>query len=192
MISTELIQRVREAAIEETNRTGYPTLINFELSEAVGVEFSKKIGGDLTVVKLGVYLMDYKLGEAIEKGVLKEHVRMSADAANDLLSRLGVESELKERILDCILSHHGKDKYDSIEAEIVANADCYRFIHPRGLLNSMLSNSRKEGESFEGLLNHAEVKMDEKYSVLSLAAAKEELEPYYQTFKKYLNVARSK
>ena len=43
-----------------------------------------------------------------------------------------IDAKTKENIIKCIEEHHGVSKYYSIESEIVANADSYIFIHPKG------------------------------------------------------------
>jgi hypothetical protein len=79
-------------------------------------------------------------------------------------------------------AHHGQVPYTCIEAEICANADCYRFISPKGVL-SYLTVLGKRHDDFTICLNEVEKKLDEKYSILSLDLCKQELEPWYQTFK---------
>ena len=86
-------------------------------------------------------------------------------------------------------AHHGKIPYTCIEAEICANADCYRFISPKGFL-SYLATLGKRHDDFASCLNDAEKKLDEKYALLSLDFCKQELEPRYQTFKTSIQQAR--
>jgi hypothetical protein len=43
---------------------------------------------------------------------------------------------------------------------------------------------------FSLCLDEAEKKLDEKYAILSLETCKQELQPYYQTFKHYIQLSR--
>ena len=79
------------------------------------------------IILLGVYFIDLKLGQAITEKRLADHIQMSADAAKVFLENEGVDQDTIEKIIDCIMAHHGTLPYQSLEAEICANADCYRF-----------------------------------------------------------------
>lgn len=107
-------------------------------------------------------------------------------ATKELLKEIDILSdEQKENLIKCVEEHHGVDKFYSIESEIVCNADCYKFIHPKGvfdycsILGRRFNNLSKE-------LEQLEYKMDEKYNAMSLDIVKNELEPYYNSFKKLI------
>ena len=74
---------------------------------------------------LGTLLMDVKLRQAMEEKRIKDHIQMSYDAAKVFLAQFEIEDSILNNILHCIEAHHGTIKYDSQEAEICANADCY-------------------------------------------------------------------
>jgi hypothetical protein len=86
-------------------------------------------------------------------------------------------------------AHHGTIPYTCIEAEICANADCYRFISPKGVFGYFTTLGKRPLD-FLACLDEAEKKLDEKYAILSLDICKSELEPYYQTFKEYIKLSR--
>ena len=92
-------------------------------------------------------------------------------------------------IINCIESHHGKISFKFLEAEVCTNADCYKFLHPKGFL-AYLSILGKRNLSFAETLNRMEGKLDEKYKILSLDICKKELEEYYKMFKKIIVEAR--
>jgi hypothetical protein len=94
-----------------------------------------------------------------------------------------------KKIIACIEQHHGTADYFFLEAEICANADCYRFLHPRGILSAFILFGRRD-ESTDNILTQVEKKMDEKFSILSLPICQEELTPYYNQFKKLIAEAR--
>ena len=92
------------------------------------------------------------------------------------------ESEY-DKIINCVEAHHKDIPFSCIEAEICANADCYRFIHPRGVFiqDGVLS---KRTDDFAERIDGLNRKLEEKHNILSLDKAKEELEDYYQMFRK--------
>ena len=63
---------------------------------------------------------------------------MSYDCAKEFLEKNEINSEDSKQILNCVEAHHGKVPYTCIEAEICANADCYRFLTPKNMLTSAI------------------------------------------------------
>ncbi len=155
-----------------------------------GIRLAKEYGADENIVKIALSMMDSKLPEASHLGIAKEHISMSAEVTKELLKDIQFLSEYdKENIINCVLEHHGVEKYFSIESEVVANADCYKFVHPKGVLfyTSMLG---RRFHDFEKELNQLEFKLNEKHNAISLPRVKEELEPYYEFFEKAILEAR--
>ncbi len=148
-----------------------------------GEMLAKIYNADLDIVKIGLYLMDCKLKEARKSGRKKEHDVMALDFAKEFLKDYGITKEEYEKIINCIEAHHKRVPYKSIEAEICANADCYRFIHPTGVfayqncLANKLTDTKKIAEKLQA-------KLEEKEQIISLDKVHEDLENYYQIFSK--------
>ncbi|MCL2354974.1 MAG: hypothetical protein FWC68_03760 [Oscillospiraceae bacterium] len=163
------------------------TLYNIAMNK--GIELAKHYNANIDVVKIGLSLMDCKLPKAQVDGTPEKHVEMSVDATKELLKKYSIDNDIKATIINCVEAHHGTKEYISIEAEIVANADCYKFIHPKGvftfasMLGRRFNNRTKE-------LEQLKYKLEEKYQTLSLDKAKEELEEYYKQFKEMLDIAK--
>lgn len=81
---------------------------------------------------VGVYLMDIKLGQAFKENRVNEHVAMGCDISKTFLESLNLDSQSLLKVINCIEAHHAEVPFTSLESEICANADCYKFIHPRG------------------------------------------------------------
>ncbi len=186
----DIIQELRKLAISEIEKFGLPNLTHFEISEKKAIALAEKLNADKTIVQVGVYLMDLKLGQAFKEDKVSQHVEMSAEAAREFLSKFEIDEISKQKILNCVEAHHGTTPFNCIEAEICANADCYRFIHPKGFF-VFLTILGKRSPNFSDCLTSAEKKMDEKYSILSLDICKQELEKYYRTLKKFIDDARN-
>lgn len=161
----------------------------YDISLDAGIRLAKKYGADENIVKIGIALMDCKLPEASHLGTPKQHISMSSEAAKEILKKADLDADTKENIIKCVEQHHGAEKFFSIEAEVVANSDCYRFIHPKGVLyySSMLG---RRFHDFNKELEQLNFKLNEKHNILSLDFAKEELEPYYEFFQKVINEAK--
>lgn len=185
-----IIKKSREWLEEEIKKQGSPHLTLVDISYQKGIELAGKLGANVEIVKIASLLIDIKLGETKKKGVREEHTKVGAEAAKIFLENLGVANEISRKIINCIEAHHGGVPYICLEAEICANADCYRFIHPKGVFIYLEYLGHKE-ENTEENLKQLEYKLDEKYSVLSLDICKKELEGYYQIFKKLITDAKN-
>lgn len=133
--------------------------------------------------------MDIKLGQALKEGRIQDHVKMSVDATREFLEQFDLGKKEKDKILNCVEAHHGTVPYTCLEAEICANADCYRFLHPKGFLVFMHMLGKREG-SFEKALRYAEEKLEEKYKIISLDICKKETDEYYRLLKKLINLVK--
>lgn len=173
-------------AQKELEEYGLPTPRHYKLSMDAGIRLANKLGANVDMVRAGVALMDIKLGECAKEGRQGEHVAASAEFAEELLTNFQADDQTKAILLNSVRAHHGKEPFDSLEAEIVANADCYRFIHPRGVM-SFHATVVKRGKNHNDALANVKFKLEEKHSIMSLDAAKEDLEEYYNMFVKILD-----
>jgi len=185
----ELIQKAREWALQEIEKNGSPSIIHFDLSNNKGQELAEKLDADKDLVMVGTILMDVKLGECIKEGKIPEHIERSAKATEEFLKDFDIDEETKKKIVNCAAAHHGTVDFICKEAEICANADCYRFIHPRGVL-AYLKKLDKRLDNFENAVDQVKKKMDEKKGILTLNICKEELKPYYDAFEDLFNKAK--
>lgn len=182
----KIIEEARNLALSKTT----PPKIFLEISEKKALELCKKFKeADKKVVHIGVFMMDIMLSEALSQDKVSEHVNMSIEATQEFLEKHDISAEKKAKIINCVAAHHKNIEFSCIEAEICANADCYRFIHPKGFFYylTLLNERTKE---FSKILDQAEYKLDEKYAILSLQDCKNELEDYYIHLKAYINDSR--
>ncbi len=189
MITEAIIKAARQYALDEIKKYGSPSLLNFEISFSEGQRLAEALKVDKQIVALGTIFMDLKLGEAHEKHLLQQHAKMSSDAARVFLMEHNLDKSIIDNILNCIEAHHAGIPFICKEAEVCANADCYRFLHPKGVYGyfHLLGN---RGMDFSKALKLVENKADEKWNILSLSQCKEELGPYYKTLKKWLHASK--
>lgn len=190
MIIEELVEKAENFNLKEIRKYNPDMEVLNAISSNAALKLAKKYNADKNIVRIAVAMMDSKLPEAAHLGVGKEHIKMSAEAAKELLKDADcLDEKQKENIIKCVEQHHGVEEFFSIEAEVVANADCYKFIHPKGVLfyASMLGRRFHE---FDKELEQLDYKLNEKHNALSLPMAKEELEPFYEFFQKAINEAK--
>jgi len=185
----DIVQEARNYAVSELEKYGSPLSLHFEISEKKGVGLAEKLSADITIVSLGVYFMDLKLGEALKKDRLKEHIQMSVEAAKEFFITQPFGENPERKVINCIEAHHGEIPFLCPEAEICANADCYRFLHPKGFF-AYLALLGGRGNQFADCFRFAEEKLEEKHRILSLDICKQELEPHYIALKKLIAAAR--
>lgn len=172
----------------EKNKSEIGVLDDLALEQAIIL--ARKYNANETIVKIAMNLMDSKLPEASKEGVVKEHIPRGLEVAKKYLNQvIDASDEDKENILNCIKEHHGASKYSSIESEICANADCYKFLSEKGIL-AYASILARRLNNLETEWDKLEAKMDEKYNIVSMDEIKSELEPVYLTFKEILKNAR--
>lgn len=190
MKKENLAKEVRSEAIKEIDKYGSPPMELFKLSEFHAVKLAKLYNADFDIVKMGCYFADYKLGLAFKENRLKDHIKMSLEAASGFFKKHNTDKKLADKVLHCIEAHHGTIPYKSIEAEIVANADCYKFLTARGLFAFVKSLSGRENMTLDQILDYCEEKAGEKWSIASLPEVKKELENNHMLIKKLVKNAR--
>lgn len=187
----KLIEKINALALKEIEKYGGPSLPHYNLAILKGQELANKLGADAELVKAGVMLMDIKLGEAGKLGKPQEHISMGLEYTNEILKEAKISETKKEILRNCVLYHHGietKKKggwHGSLEAEICANADCYRFISPQGVF-TYIQTVTNWGKGQNDAIDMVLAKLEEKHNVLSLPICKKELEPLYQQIKTLL------
>ena len=162
----------RKLAYGEVEKTGMPVKVHVDLATEVGKRLAKELGANVDIVEAGTLLMDCALGQALKENRQSEHVKMSADKANELLDQSSLSKKEKENILYCVMEHHGVGKFFSLESEICCNADCYKFTSIKGFIVTLRYT---RDMPFENLILLLRNKVDEKWNALSLDVCKKEL-----------------
>ena len=177
----KMFEKIDVFAKEEIEKTGMPQIYNYDVANQKAEELAIALGANVDLAKCGTALMDIKLGEAVKNGAQPKHVQMSAEYAKEVLEKLKVDAKTTDILLNCVLAHHGQVPYKSLEAEIVANADAYRFISERGVFTTY-KFALNIGKGHNEALDFVQFKLDEKFKILSLDLAKTELTDLYYTF----------
>jgi len=187
----KLIKLADDIAKREIKENGLPTIIHYDLSNDMGVKISKKLDANEDIVAIGTRLMDLKLGLAFKEKRLSEHVAMSSEASKVFLTDNGISenSDIWNSIINCVEAHHGTIPYQSKEAEICANADCYRFLHPKGVISYFFSVVQRTGD-LKKTIEQVENKMNEKMAIASIPFVVDELKEYFDTFKQYFSTLK--
>lgn len=178
-----------ELARQEIRTYGVPDMLLLDISLQKGRWISECVGADPFLVEAGIALMDVKLGQAFREKRVPDHVTMSVAAANSFLATQGANSDEIAKVIGAVEAHHGDVPFNSLEAEVCANADCYRFIHPKGVFLYLTVLGARLGD-YGKCLAQAEAKLEEKWRIVSLDVVRNDLGPVYRTFKQYFAMAK--
>lgn len=187
MIDKKTIEEAKILAEKEKGKIGPLSDLAYES----GVRIAKELNADLAVVQLGLLFMDIKRNQAMKENRVEQHVQMSVEAFEKFVENQKISEEEKNKVINCIEAHHKEVPFSCIEAEIVCNADCYKFLHPRGVL-FYIGVMMERTQDFEKALTEVEAKADEKMNNLTLEICKKELEPHYKNFKALFKEAMKK
>jgi len=189
MQSESIMQRIRDIGLEEVRKDNLPPLIYTQLAIEKGIELSRKFKADPQVIEAALWLGDSRLGPCIRENRIPDHVKESMDFAKVALKEAGASKEFIEKAVQAMSEHHST-KHKTIEGEIVANADGYKFLQPVGLFYLLCETSKKK--SYVDALKYALGKLEEKWNTLTILECKKEMEQNYKTLKFVLESAIEK
>ncbi|MCJ7804205.1 hypothetical protein MUP35_00520 [Patescibacteria group bacterium] len=182
-INKEILKVSEKLLKKEIEKTGLPAIEFHKVCLIYGRRLTKAYRVNEDFVLACLNFMDVKVGEAFANNRIQDHIQMSLEASLTALKPLSLDKKLIKKISGCILNHHGAKRYPSIEAEICANADCFKFLHPRAFI-AFIASLGKRGRPFEDLLKYAKEKVEEKIAIISLPEVKQEAKEYYQLLSK--------
>lgn len=119
---------------KQTQKNKAPPWLLTEIIIKKGKELSKKEGIDERLVLTSLYLA-HTIFSPIWKGeIQKNHPKLSSDFVKKYLDEWNVNKKEQEIILNSIEAHHGKVPTKSKIAEVVKNAECFKFVTVEGSL----------------------------------------------------------
>ncbi len=188
MIPQSALDRIDRFAREQAEQLQAPSVFHIDLALELSRRLADRLRANWEIVRVGLLLMDCQLGEALKRGEIPAHVRMSESKAEEILNEFSeITDEEKANILACVREHHGAEKFTTLESEVCCNADCYRFASIKGFIGGMV-NSRDM--PLDEMVDLYSKKADEKWNALSLDICKEELRPQYEAIKRLLSLYR--
>lgn len=130
-------------------------------------ELAKRYEHNHDALWLGAYLADLFIWEAKESGDITKHVPMAIDYARTVIKKNKIGDEEADIILEIIKTHHG-GKQKHIESKLYKNADCFKFLDPKGVFHifSAFYDNTEKGCQKAG--EYAMFKVEEKYRLIDL------------------------
>ncbi len=172
-----IIEESRKLMRQQTERNKSPAWLLTEIAIRKGMELSKKHKADERLVLTSLYLSHTVFSPVWKGKIQKNHTRLSSDFVNKYLEKWEVEPEEKEIILNSIEAHHNKVPAESLVAEVVKNAECFKFVTIEGSL-ILLHELGRRGVPFDEAVDMVIEKMEQKKKLLTLEECKKEAEEY--------------
>lgn len=162
-----------------------PGLVLNQIADAKLLEFANKYQNhDHQALWIGSYLSDMYITEAIKVGDINKHVPMAIDRAKALIKEENINNNQAEIIFEIISTHHGGEQ-KHIESKLFKNADCFKFLMPRGVFHIFgamygRSTNTDPQAKFKEAMQYTMYKVEEKIALVDLdeATIKEAQELY--------------
>ena len=163
----DLIKLSKDLMRQQTEKNKAPAWLLTELAVRKGKELAKKHGVDEKLVVSSLYLA-HTIFSSVWKGeIQKKHGKLSAEFVRPFLEKWGVPEEDKNIILNAIEAHGGEMPVETKVAEIVKNAECFKFVTVHGSL-IWLHECGIRGYPFDEAVDKVLEKMEQKRSLLTL------------------------
>lgn len=163
----EIIKKAKKLMYKQTLKNKAP---DWQLTEMI-IEKAKKLCKKYIVredlVLISLYLSHVVFDQKIKGKIQMNHEELSAKLSKKYLDKWKVNEIDQRIILNAILAHHAKMKTASLEAEIVKNAEGFKFLTVEGCL-IYLHVLGGRGLSYHGSVKQVLYKMNQKFSYLTL------------------------
>ncbi len=168
-----LIEQSKELMQERTEKNKAPAWPLTEIAVEKGRELAKRYDVDEELIISALYLA-HTVFDPIWKGeIQKNHHHLSANYVKVYLDKWGVDQSDQNIIINAIEAHSGQIETETREAEIVKNAECYKFITKKGA-QIYFEELKKRGETEEEAKKKVIIKMEQKRKLLTLPECIEE------------------
>lgn len=145
-----------------------PGVVLNTISDLKLQELSARYKHDSEALWIGAYIADLFITEAIKTGKIAQHIPMALDYAKKVIAENHIPSDKAEIILELIATHHGGDQ-KHIESKLFKNADCFKFLDPKGVFHIFGAKYEIHDEAhFHEAIQYAMFKLEEKYALVDI------------------------
>lgn len=130
----DIINLSKELMCKQTQKNKAPNWLLTELAIKKGKELSKIHDVDERLVLISLYLAHTIFSPIWKGSIQKNHPKLSSDFVKAHLDEWNVDKNEQEIILNAIEAHHNKVPTKSKIAEVVKNAECFKFVTVEGSL----------------------------------------------------------
>lgn len=169
----DIIKASKRLIYQRTLKNNAPTWALTELAVNKGKKLAKKYRVNRKLVIASLYLAHTIFDEKRKSKIQKTHELLSARFAKKHLDKWKVLAKNQEIILNAIKAHHGKVPTTSLTAEVVKNAECFKFLTLEGCLMFLHDLGRRH-MPLDQAVDYVIDKMNQKTNLLTLKDCKRE------------------
>ena len=130
----DIIKLSKDLMHKQTEKNKAPPWLLTELAIKKGKELSGKYGVDERLVLASLYLAHTVFSPIWNGDIQKNHALLSSQFVKKYLEEWRVDKQEQKIILNAIEAHQNKIPVESKIAEIVKNAECFKFVSIEGSL----------------------------------------------------------
>lgn len=130
----DIVKLSRELMYQQTQMNKAPAWRLTEHAIKKGKELAEKYQEDERLILTSLYLAHTVFSPIWSGEVQQNHTRLSAEFSKQYLEKWNVSEEEQRIILNAILAHHNNVETETKVAEIVKNAECFKFVTVQGAL----------------------------------------------------------
>lgn len=134
MIDNDIVELSKELMYRQTQINKAPAWRLTELAILKGKELANKYKEDEKLVLTSLYLAHTVFSPIWAGEIQQNHPRLSADFSKKYLDEWNVSKKEQSIILNSIEAHHNQIETKTKIAEIVKNAECFKFVTVEGSL----------------------------------------------------------
>lgn len=179
----DIVNSSKELMLKQTKKNKAPAWLLTELAIEKGKELSKRYNVDERLVLTSLYLAHTVFSPVWKGDVQKNHTILSSEFAKTHLDKWNISDEEQSTILNAIEAHHGKIPTKSKIAEVVKNAECFKFVTVKGSL-ILLHELGVRNVPFEEAVDKVIQKMEQKRILLTFDDCIKEAEENCKEIKK--------
>jgi len=171
---------------KQTRKNKSPAWLLTEIAVKKGKELVKKHKVDEKLVLASLYLAHTVFSPEWQDNTQKNHPELSSNFAKPYLKKWKVSAFNQGMILNSIEAHHNKVLCRTKTAEVVKNAECFKFVTMEGAL-IYLHELGLRGIAFHEAVERVIKKMEQKKSLITLKDCKKEAEKNCKDILKVFN-----
>lgn len=163
----DIVKLSRELMYEQTQKNKAPAWRLTELSILKGKELARKYNENERLILTSLYLAHTVFSPIWAGDIQKNHTKLSSEFAKKYLEEWKVSSNEQKIILNAIEAHHNQIRTETKIAEIVKNAECFKFVTLEGSLIWLHELGLRQVE-YEEAKEKVIKKMEQKRKLLTL------------------------
>lgn len=179
----DIVELSKELMYEQTKINKAPAWRLTELAILKGKELAKKYNESEKLILTSLYLAHTVFSPIWEGEIQKNHPKLSSEFANKYLEEWKVPENEKKIILNSIEAHHDHIRTETKVAEIVKNAECFKFVTIEGSLIWLHELGLRQID-YDEAKDKVIKKMEQKRKLLTLEDCIKEAEKNCEEIKK--------